>query len=212
MQQLNIPFIQLRNNNDYLPEISALLDCSQKQVLEYNLWPSSNIQAKAFFAIAHNNHSIFLKYFVEEKYIRACETNINGKVWEDSCVEFFISFADEPSYYNFEFNCLGTGLVGFGNSKQNRELLPNDIVNNIMVAASMEDTLAGNKYWELTIAIPPEIFIHHNISSFSGMEGHANFFKCGDLLPIPHFLAWSNIESPEPNFHLPEYFGEIRFL
>ncbi|WP_262895053.1 carbohydrate-binding family 9-like protein, partial [Parabacteroides distasonis] len=25
----------------------------------------------------------------------------------------------------------------------------------------------------------------------------------------PHFVSWSPIDLPEPNFHCPEFFGEI---
>ena len=61
------------------------------------------------------------------------------------------------------------------------------------------------------MAIPLSIFIHHSFSSLSGKEGRVNFYKCGDQLPVPHFVAWNNIQSAEPNFHLPEFFGEIYF-
>jgi len=30
-------------------------------------------------------------------------------------------------------------------------------------------------------------------------------------LDEPHYLAWSNIIAPEPNFHLPQYFGTLYF-
>jgi hypothetical protein len=66
-------------------------------------------------------------------------------------------------------------------------------------------------YWELSVAIPSNVFIHHLIPSLSGQKGRVNFHKCGDQLPVPHFLAWNNIQSAEPNFHLPEFFGEIYF-
>jgi hypothetical protein len=65
--------------------------------------------------------------------------------------------------------------------------------------------------WELTAAIPVSSFVHSSISSLQGAGCNANFYKCGDLLSDPHFVAWSNIESAAPNFHLPEYFGSVEF-
>ena len=38
-----------------------------------------------------------------------------------------------------------------------------------------------------------------------------NFYKCGDKCAQPHFLSWAPIDLPEPNFHCPEFFGEITF-
>jgi hypothetical protein len=36
-----------------------------------------------------------------------------------------------------------------------------------------------------------------------------NFYKCGDETEYPHFGCWNLIASPVPDFHRPEYFGEI---
>ena len=35
------------------------------------------------------------------------------------------------------------------------------------------------------------------------MRAKANFYKCGDKLPVPHFLSWKPINVPAPDFHLP---------
>ena len=37
----------------------------------------------------------------------------------------------------------------------------------------------------------------------------ANFYKCGDNCDKTHFLSWSPIALPTPNFHCPEFFGSI---
>ena len=36
-----------------------------------------------------------------------------------------------------------------------------------------------------------------------------NFYKCGDKTEIPHFGMWSPIDSEKPNFHQPQFFGEM---
>ena len=36
-----------------------------------------------------------------------------------------------------------------------------------------------------------------------------NFYKCGDKTAIPHFGMWSPIDSEKPNFHQPQFFGEM---
>ena len=37
----------------------------------------------------------------------------------------------------------------------------------------------------------------------------ANFYKCGDKTAHPHYLSWSPIDTPKPDFHRPEFFGEL---
>jgi hypothetical protein len=44
-----------------------------------------------------------------------------------------------------------------------------------------------------------------------GKTCRANFYKCGDDLPEPHFLSWNNIIADKPDFHLPQYFGTLTF-
>ena len=39
----------------------------------------------------------------------------------------------------------------------------------------------------------------------------ANFYKCGDKTAHPHYLSWSPIDTPKPDFHRPEFFGELLF-
>ena len=49
------------------------------------------------------------------------------------------------------------------------------------------------------------------ITDFGGRTLHGNFYKCGDLLQVPHFLSWNPIQLPKPCFHCPEFFGELIF-
>ena len=38
-----------------------------------------------------------------------------------------------------------------------------------------------------------------------------NFYKCGDLTQQEHYLAWNRVACAEPDFHRPEFFGELVF-
>jgi len=53
------------------------------------------------FDIRHRGTSILLKYLVQEPQLRAVNMEYNSPVWEDSCVEFFLSLEGDNSYYNF---------------------------------------------------------------------------------------------------------------
>jgi hypothetical protein len=180
------------------------------QPISNELWMQPTDVPVVHFSIAHNNLGIYLKFDVTEKHIRSVVTEINGAVWEDSCVEFFIRFNNNEAYYNFEYNSICTGLIGYGTGKNNRVLLDAAVVKKIEACT----TLSANqelKTWSLLLFIPVEVFVFDDIKTLQGQSATANFYKCGDLLPQPHFLSWKKIESEEPNFHLPQYFGEISF-
>ena len=40
----------------------------------------------------------------------------------------------------------------------------------------------------------------------------ANFYKCADKTKRPHFVSWRPIDLPKPDFHCPQFFGEITLL
>jgi hypothetical protein len=197
------------NYNHAIEMVSLRLNELEKHLLNYTPWTAYPYKPEVQFVIAYSGDCIFLKYFVDEESIRAAAGNINGAVWEDACVEFFVSF-DDKGYYNLEFNCIGTALAGFGKEKGSRVRIEERIIRKIKYGSKISNT-DGNIHWELTVAIPLEVFAHHNLSSLKGRQCKANFYKCGDALPQPHFVAWSNIDAPQPNFHLPQFFGTVLF-
>lgn len=164
---------------------------------------------KVRFQIAHSEQYIYLHYQVDEEFVKGQYVRANENVWEDSCVEFFISFDQKRTYYNFEFNVLATGLIGYGpTDKSQRTRLDEDVVESVDACTRIIKQ-RGRKNWEIYLQIPKIIFGNR---PYSGMTYHANFYKCGDGLPTPHFISWNAIQSEKPNFHLPEFFGEIYFV
>ncbi|MDE6084984.1 MAG: hypothetical protein K2G40_01090 [Muribaculaceae bacterium] len=165
------------------------------------------------FRIAHTGDAILLNYRVNEEAVRAVAEDDNGRVWEDSCVEFFVTF-DGKQYHNIECNCVGTILSAVGPERENRKLLAAEQLDKIKRKSTLDkDSIPvnGPVEWEVSLIIPVEIFAASGGDSFDGIEARGNFYKCGDLLPTPHFLSWNPIEIPAPNFHRPDYFGKIIF-
>jgi hypothetical protein len=186
------------------------------QAINIASWNGYPTKAIVHFTIAHDDQNIHLHYMVHEPNIRAKATENNGKVWEDSCVEFFVMPENDGFFYNFEFNCIGTKLLAVGNSRNNRTFATAEILDKIIVQSSLDnepfDEKKGGFNWELIIKIPIDCFFNHYIKSLKNKTFRANFYKCGDGLSMPHFLSWSKIETPEPDFHTPQYFGEIHFI
>ncbi|HTD97718.1 MAG TPA: carbohydrate-binding family 9-like protein [Mucilaginibacter sp.] len=215
VKSLRVPFLSDINRIIRLGEVSALLDNQQKNFIAITPWPEYEAKPKVSFAIAHNGEHIFIKYDVEESEVLARYRQINDPVYKDSCVEFFISFDDEKAYYNIEFNRLGTCLGRFGTERENRTELPVDVLKTIKYERTLKqikDTAEPLINWTLTVAVPIQVFCFHRLTSIQHQKAKMNFYKCGDDLSQPHFLAWTNIISPEPDFHLPEFFGRVEFM
>lgn len=196
---------------DYTTVKNRMYEIPWQDIQQIN-WPESYPDLPSVrFQIAHDDAHIFLHYRVQEDFVKAQHIRPNEAVYEDSCVEFFISFDSKRHYYNLEFNVLGTGLIGYGPAvKAERKRLSAKTIEQVSTATSVVK-IKGNTVWAIILAIPTTIFEHDNIDRLSGIAAHANFYKCGDSLPAPHFVSWSPIDFPKPNFHLPEFFGDVVF-
>ncbi|WP_198170107.1 carbohydrate-binding family 9-like protein [Mucilaginibacter arboris] len=213
MKQLKIPFLSSLNTDFSLDHIDLQLNKLPPQSLDYLLWSEGSYKPEVCFRIGHNNTCIFLKFTVMEDHLRMVYNQINDPVYKDSCVEFFIGIENDSNYYNLEFNCAGTCSVGYGSNKFDRKELPSDIIANIATQTKLWRLNGDFSYcWEITLMIPVTIFIHHPDVNLNGLDCRVNFFKCGDDLPQPHFLAWNKVGSEKPNFHLSEFFGKALFL
>lgn len=201
--------------NANLTQLSCLLSNEEQHKINNLLWSNDGYKPDVFFSMAYTNNSILLKYSVREEYLSAIYRNINDPVYKDSCVELFIAFGNEDNYYNLEFNCLGTALVGYGSKKNDRINIDRSIIQGIKSYSYIKTSDADEKAlinWELTLNIPFSVFKYNSISSLTGSVCRVNFYKCGDDLPIPHFLSWNNIINPHPDFHQPEFFGQVSFV
>jgi hypothetical protein len=197
-----------------LEEASVFMGNLNKEHINIVPWPLTGMKPEVKFTIAHAKDCIVIKYNVTEENVLARYKNSNEPVYKDSCVEFFISLDNNDKYYNFEFNAAGTCLMGFGpGDRAGRQNLSSSVIENIKRKALINSDArkAGPAQWELTVMIPFTVFSHHVLNSLKGKTCRANFHKCGDELPSPHYLVWNDIKSAEPDFHLPQFFGQLVF-
>lgn len=207
---LNIFYLH-EDPNVPIDQLSEKLTTYSKHHLTNSSWPSIRTDCLADFAIAHTGQQILIKFTVAHDYFRSIHRPINSEVHLDNCVEFFIAFDQSGNYYNIEFNCLGIGKVGYGKQKLKRTLLKESVVQKINTWTK-SDVQEGVFNWVMTLLIPADVFVFHQIQNFEGLSAKANFYKCGDELPNPHFLCWNKISSPTPDFHRPDYFGQVQFM
>ena len=214
MRSLQIPLLPAIGKGIALHNISGILD-NQHHPIDFIPWSVYPDKPRVTFAIGHCRDHIYVKYDVTEKEVLARYKHINDPVYRDSCVEFFIAFDDDAAYYNIEFNRLGTCLGRYGTERENRAEIPADILRMIKYERTLKQIMENGELlinWTLTVSVPIKVFIFHHFSTLQHKKCKMNFYKCGDDLSHPHYLAWNNIVSDEPNFHLPEFFGEVEFL
>jgi Carbohydrate-binding family 9 len=174
------------------------------------------VQAKMMF----DEENIYVIFHVEDKYVRCLTKDYNGPVWEDSAVEFF--FAPDSGlpnrYFNLETNCGGTPLMHYNlvPRKESKELEIGDI-KKIEIAHSLpqiiDPEMSDPVTWTLEYRIPLAILEKYSgvTRPEKGVEWRANFYKIAENNSNPHYITWSVVENNKPDFHLPQFFGKLKF-
>jgi hypothetical protein len=66
--------------------------------------------------------------------------------------------------------------------------------------------------WSVAYRLPLALFAKlYGEDIQPGRRAAANFYKCGDDTAVPHYGAWSPVKTASPDFHRPEFFGELVF-
>ena len=210
----------LKVNHHHLPsmgleEIPGWLDSLKEefQTIGTVNWAEYPYRPEAAFRIVATDRGFVVNYRVKEQSVAAVAQGDCGPVWEDSCVEFFSSPADDGVYYNVECNCVGTILVAAGKDRHERTFAPKEVLESVERWASLGrenfEERTGETEWQVVLLIPYSVYFQHEIKQVEGMKIRANFYKCGDHLQTPHFLSWNPIEVEQPDFHRLEHFGTL---
>lgn len=189
------------------------IDSFAHDVIDTVNWPDEfPYKPEVCFRIAHNGSKLLIRFEVKEDAARAVCTTPNGPVWEDSCVEFFVKEPQSDQYFNFETNCIGTGLASKRRSREEFTRFSAEQMALITRRSSLEAVPFEEcqpKEWTLDLEVP-----FATICTAPGTPSclMANFYKCGDKTGITHFLSWNPVPMPKPDFHRPEYFGKLILL
>jgi hypothetical protein len=176
-------------------------------------WPDSYaLKPDCKFKVARSSNAFLIHFIVNEKQVKAIYSKDQDPVWQDSCVEFFCQLPGKNTYFNFEFNCIGTCLATERKSRtEDVSPLSAEKMSQIKRYASLGnepfEEKKGDFDWTLTVEIPFSLL---GVDSNSLPKSvRANFYKCGDETSVPHYVSWNPIELEKPDFHRPEFFGEL---
>ena len=174
------------------------------------------VQAK----IGYDDDAIYVIFKVEDQYVKAVHTNHQDPVSKDSCVEFFFAPEDnvDSGYFNLEMNCGGTMLFHHQLQRGTDVVhISNEDIKQVTVAHSLpklvDPEIQEKTTWIVEYRIPFSILRKYRdfSSPVGGDTWRANLYKCADDTSHPHWLTWSKVDFPRPDFHLPKYFGALQF-
>lgn len=200
----HIPELEQFSENDFIK--AMLTHATEEKVASVN-WPEYPYSPDVTVYIASSDTALCLLYKVKEEHVLGAVLENNGPVWEDSCVETFIKDPVGDGYYNIEVTCIATKLAAHRLSRTEFELFDAESISRIRCFSTLPHTQTdlSNEKWMIGKIIPfASLGLEKAPESLK-----VNFYKCGDKCRQPHFLSWSPIDLPTPNFHCPEFFGEI---
>ena len=181
------------------------------------LWLDNGYRPKVEARLGWTRAFLYVRFRVEERRVRVRYTKFQDPVYKDSCVEFFVDMVPEKrlGYVNFETNAAGTLLAAFGPDRSHRTpLWPEDLAG-FEASASIPGPVDGEHGaadWTLEYRVPLALFKKLYAEEIApGHRAAANFYKCGDDTEVAHYGAWSPVGTPGPDFHRPEFFGDLVF-
>lgn len=167
----------------------------------------------------YDDDALYLQYHASDRHSAAETTELNGPVWEDSCVELFATLEPErrPHYVNVEVNCVGTFRLGFGPDRDDRDLIDAELAETVRVETSVDgptkEPSPDDDEWWVAVALPFETlaaFAGVPVSPGEGTTWRGNFHRLGGPTD-QQFAAWNPVDAPEPDFHRPSSFGRLVF-
>jgi hypothetical protein len=171
-------------------------------------WPAYKADIIAHAQLCYDDEAFYVRMWAQEADIRAeyQKTDLMPNTFEDSCLELFIMpVENDARYMNFEINpnCAMAGEIGTTKT---------DRVKLVSMADSFEATSVRiDNGWEVRYKIPFSYIkaFYPDFTQTSGTQMRGNFYKCGNLTKHEHFIVWNQVESEQPNFHVPNNFGAL---
>ena len=212
-KELHIPFNPALDNLSLEEVANALEEVGVRFSLESLNWPGEfPYRPLTVITAAHSAKCLYIDVLVRCNYLRAVNYTDNSPVREDSCVAFYVAPRhDVDAYWAFEFNCVGTINAERCIRQKDFTPLPAEILSSVRRFASVGkrpfQEIEGSFIWSVVVAIPLEIIGVEYDGKPVRMKG--NFNKCAEATSQPHYLSWAPINTPFPDFHRPEFFGDI---
>lgn len=175
--------------------------------VEHQMWGTDTDITMAA-QLCYSDEGIHVHLQAQEAHIRAEEPIPYGMACQDSCMEFFFCPEENDSrYFNIEMSASGCAYIGVGHNRYDSvRLLPES--GNALKNLRINRTADG---WEVYYTFSLEFIriFFPGCELYEGKKLRANLYKCGDFTVQEHYIAWNFLDVQTPDYHLPEWFGEM---
>ena len=191
---------------------AAEIESCERFEINHYLW-NSKCRPKTHGWLGYiENKGLYVKMVCEETDPKRLFQNHRDMVCKDSAMEIFLAFTEDGEdlsndsmYINLEVNSNGAMYANYGKGRKNRVFLTDEEYEATGVKAVIEEDS-----WYLELLVPEEVL--NSICDFdavkAGKHFYCNFYKIAEDDKCLHFGAFSPIDNPTPNFHLPVFFAE----
>ncbi len=150
---------------------------------------------------------LYLRFMVKEVELRRMTKAHNEAVWEDSCVEAFLQREGSDEYVNIECSASTMMLVARGSGRQGRRYYTPTFIDTIPYEVKILENSNARSRWQADLILDlASLGLLEDGQRAKDVGLRGNFYKCGDKLVQPHYLAAAEIGTMKPDFHRPEYF------
>lgn len=176
--------------------------------LEHKLWGSDAYMNSVYAQFAYDDSGFIVKFTVEEANPLREKKQHLEYVHEDSCVEFFVNFQPEHSdkYINFEVNAAGAMNAGFRSGRHDSVPLKLKEIENFHITPEIKED-SWTVMYKIGYDFIKKYYPEFDMGSCSYIKG--NLYKCGDKTEMEHYVSYFKVETEQPDYHRPEFFGKI---
>ena len=170
-----------------------------------NYWTEFTYKCESFAKVLYNDEAIYVRMRSNEMPVVAKYTERFSPVCLDSCMEFFFApdLNKEDFFMNIEVNALGAFTGGAGVKGKRVRCEADEIEQFEIKPCLYEDG------WGVSFKVPFDYIKKYAGECTDNMKG--NFYKCGSETGHRHYGMWNMIKTEKPDFHRPEFFGNLIF-
>lgn len=173
-------------------------------------WDANGYKPEAYAKVVRTENALMVKLEAMEQEITCIEEGQHAKVWQDSCLEFFLipDPLKDSRYLNFELNPKGALHLAIGADRHERSQIWYENYKEVFhIKGSIDEGKRWSVVFEIGFPFIKQYYPQIDFNEIREMRG--NFYKCGDKTKYPHFGCWNKIVFEKPDFHRPEYFGKL---
>lgn len=196
---------ELPELGDFDPgRMPAPFDVGESAPIALYPWADSGYHPAAFARVLWHEEGLLALMAAQEPEPRAVIEDIGGAVYTDSCLEFFFGSDAGGPYINLEINPRGVYHLGVGAGRGARRVFRQP-PEGVIVRAG-----APKAWWAVAARLDAGFLMREaGITLAPGARLKGNFYKCAEATARPHWGTCFPVGTQKPDFHRPEWFGEL---